>query len=106
MHVAYGGIVVWDFFRPGAPGGMEQLLWDRRSSSGETPEVAMARYGSTQFPDPGKYRSTRDGIGATTPIVELPKRQQEKITSILSYNALQGRTLGADGGVFPVVSHA
>ncbi len=43
VHVAYGGIKVRDFFRPGAPGGMEQLLWDQRSSSGEAPEVAMAR---------------------------------------------------------------
>ena len=43
VHVAYGGIVVRDFFQPGTPGGMEQLLWDQRSSSGETPEVAMAR---------------------------------------------------------------
>ena len=43
VHVANGGIVVRDFFQPGTPWGMEQLLWDQRSSSGETPEVAMTR---------------------------------------------------------------
>ncbi len=64
VHVAYGGIVVRDFFQPGTSGGMEQLLWDQRSSSGKTPEVAMARsvvptnltVGSTGVPEtrPGR----------------------------------------------------
>ena len=62
VHVAYGGIVVRDFFRPEAPRGMEQLLWDQRSSSGETPEVAMAR---SIVPDPLTLGST--GVPETRP---------------------------------------
>jgi len=42
----------------GVPGGMGQLLWDKRSSSRENPEVAMARFKSTIYPDLGTTRST------------------------------------------------
>ena len=63
VPVAYGGIVVRDFFRPGAPGGMEQLLWDRRSSSGETPEVAMARSVVPIFLTPGSTGVHETGSG-------------------------------------------
>ncbi len=55
MPVAIGGIVVREFFRTGASGGTEQLLWDMRSIGGETPEVAMARPYIPLFLTLGRY---------------------------------------------------
>ena len=87
---------------PGALGGTEQLLLDKRSSSGETPQVAMALSSVPLFLTLGGDRVPE----TTTPIVEQLEELQGKIVSILCYEAPQGRLSGAGEGFSPMVSHA
>ena len=68
--VAYGGIVVRDLFRLGAPGGERQLSWEHGLEGGKTPDVAWPVQIVTELLSLGRKRSTEDGIETTTSIVE------------------------------------
>ena len=66
LPVAEGGIVVHDFFRPRAPRGTEQRLWDQNLSSWETLEVAWPVQGVLEILTLESKRSTKDVNEATT----------------------------------------
>ena len=79
---AYGGIVIWDLFRPGAPRNGRQLSWKQGSGGGETLQVVQLVHLVPYFLTLGLTQSTEDGIGVTTPIVGQLEQLQGKIQLI------------------------
>jgi hypothetical protein len=77
--VAYGGIVVRDLFRPGAPGDGRHLSWEHCSRGGEFPEVSWPVQLVLELLPTGRKRSTKDGFEAMTSTVRQPEREQRKI---------------------------